>query len=198
MKKSSELMVCHYLKKTPEAFYDIGVGPKSEWITLHKKYPSMKLYGCEPHTNMYHKLLATFPGDIIHVAISNYSGKGVLNAYPEDDGRQSSLMDRNKNSVAIPIDIWTLDEFDKHFNSPEDIILWMDIEGSELKALQGGIELLSSGRILAINLEVRDDVRGVSGWCTATEVDDFLITYGYKMVKKYMDHGTHWDVIYTK
>ncbi len=66
----------------------------------------------------------------------------------------------------------------------------MDVEGSELAALQGGQALLSSGRVRWINLESRD-VAPIPGHPTTAEIDALLASHGYDKVLRYNVHGDY-------
>jgi hypothetical protein len=92
---------------------------------------------------------------------------------------------------------WTLDAFDDACERPTGILLWMDIEGGELDALQSGIRLLQSGRVHYINLEVRKRPP-VAGWPTAQDLNSFLKSLGYAKACDYLHCGDHWDVIYLR
>lgn len=189
----NEIMVVQFAKEA-KTLYDIGVGPKTEWRVIKDKIPSLTLVGCEPHPEMYYSLLNEFPGNLFPVAISNKMGEETL--YLHEDQKQTSTFDIGF-SKPHKVECWTLDKFDEEAGKAEDIILWMDIEGSELKALVGADALLSSGRVLAINLEVRA-IPKAEGWPTDLEIESFLNRYKYRVSKKYNNQGTHYDVIYTR
>lgn len=76
----------------------------------------------------------------------------------------------------------------------------MDIEGYELKVLQSGRELLKSGRVDLLNLEVRPRWNGKEGGCTEGEIDDFLAQFGYQKVFVYNHYpeSRHHDAIYVR
>jgi FkbM family methyltransferase len=193
LRTQNELMVTKFAPNA-KTLYDIGVGPKSEWKSIPKKIPGIKLCGCEPHPELHKELLKEFPGGLLPIAIGNE--RGTLTLYVHKDEKQSSMFDVG-SSEPFKVEMWTLDEFDEFFMFPEDIILWMDIEGSELRALQGADRLLSSGRVTAINLEVRDNPKA-EGWPTADEIEIHLNKYQYVIQRKYNNQTTHYDVIYTK
>lgn len=180
----------------PQTLYDIGVGPKTEWKTLAAVYPGMRIFGCEPNPAMYAKLTPVFPGPLAQVAISSREGEVDLHCSP-DDPKIATLFDARYAPQVVKVKAWTLDRFDKQMGEQERIILWMDIEGSELDALQSGKELLASGRVRWINLEERrPGVPTVQGWCTGAEIKEFLSSVGYERVCDYNRHSTHQDVIY--
>jgi len=190
-----EETICQYIKEPPLALYDIGVGNKTEWRTLLKRYPNMHVYGCEPHPQLFRKLTRIFPGGLVRVAIGMgdkaklYLRKGSTNI------GSTTVFPLDETEEVDEVNVWSLDQFDRWAGRWERILLWMDIEGSELNALKSGPALLESRRVNWINLEVRDE-SPCEGWCTAKEIDEFLTLYGYKKVLEYNDQKTHRDVIY--
>ena len=190
-----ETMVCKYLDSSCKAMYDIGVGPKTEYRNIQMMMPWIKLFGCEPDPRQYEAIKSQFHGPLWPVAIST---QPEVPLHLSSDLKQTACFPVDKNASVIPVKAWTLDYFDEEAGQPDGVLLWMDIEGMELDALQSGKQLLSSGRVHAINLEVRDDARGIEGWCTADEVEAFLNQFGYVIEKEYNSQKTHWDVIYQR
>jgi len=86
----------------------------------------------------------------------------------------------------------------------DEIHIWADIEGAELLMLKGATEMLSSGKVKWINLEVRKNAPKVresiltEGWCTAKQVYEFLNKYGFKPIVKLdrLHAKGHRDVIF--
>ena len=189
----SETKVCEYAPDA-QALYDIGVGPKTEYLNIRKVLPQIRLFGCEPDSRQYEAIKENFPGTVWPVAISTQPEKTL---HILSDVKQSSCLPISKATGQMQVKAWTLDRFDEECGNPSNIILWMDIEGSELDALKSGHDLLSSGRVDAINLEVREDVP-VEGWCTASEIKVFLSQYKYHPALKYNNQRSHWDVIFTR
>lgn len=197
-----ERTICGLVNKPPDTMYDIGVGEKSEYLTLKEAWPDMRIYGCEPHPHVFNRLLPRFPGTLVPVAIDKLDPNSNDDDPPKKNlmrvGGSFSLLsgDPSKSfSTVATVDTWTLDKFDNRMGYPDRILLWMDIEGSELRALQSGIGLMASGRVKWVNLEVRAHPPD-TGWCSAEDVHRFLTKLRYKPVKKYADQQTHYDIIY--
>lgn len=188
------MTICRYLKKEPAALYDIGVGDKTEWKNLKEQYPFLRVYGCEPNHTLYDKLIDIFPGSLAPLAVGSEAGPKTL-YIPEGKPMSASLYKTEDTEREFRVAVITLDQFDLWAAEQQDIILWLDIEGSELSALKSGMRLLRSGRILAINLEVRDEAV-VPGWATSKEIDDLLTSLDFKLVKTYLNNVSHRDVIY--
>jgi FkbM family methyltransferase len=191
-----ERTICRFIGRPPNAMYDVGVGHKSEWRTLNEEYPEMRLFGCEPNPSQFVRLKGTFPGVLFPVALGDVPG--VANLYSPAQSTNpgaASLYDVSGSDPIATVSVWTLDRFDELAGSPERILLWMDIEGSELAALRGGVSLLRSGRIRWINLEVRSKPPAAM-WPADHEIERFLEEFGYYKVQEYNDHQTHRDAIF--
>jgi len=192
-----ESVVCRFITGSPDAMYDIGVGTKTEWLTLKKHYPRMKLFGCEPLPETYRKLKDVFPGKLIRVAIGP-ERVGSVTLYLKGGTSNlgsASVFKAGKARAAATAKVWSLDKFDLWAGKPTRILLWIDIEGYELPALQSGPQLMASGRVKWLNLEVRDKAP-MPGWTTFRQLDNYLKRLGYVLCCEYNNHGTHRDVIY--
>jgi FkbM family methyltransferase len=190
-----ETAIAKWIKVAPQTMYDIGVGPKSEYLELAKVYPKMKIYGCEPHPVLYQALQKKFRWPLLEVAIGS-ARSATLHA-ASNDIKVSSLHKASYANQQFDVEVMTLDEFDRNFSCPDGILLWMDIEGSELDALQSGPELLRSGRVRWLNLEERmPGQKAIPGWCDPRDILDLLTSYGYVRACDYNRHTTHQDVIY--
>lgn len=191
--------ILEYLPHAPTAMYDIGVGPKLEWQRLKNTtgLEGMQLYGCEPDPRTYQWLKPQFPGTLWQVAIA-YKETKVLRLYQYERWMITSQFERHNRSIgSVDVPCWTLDYFDEQCGKPNNILLWMDIEGMEYEALRSGESLLQSKRIIAINLECRQ-VPLAEGWALEDELTDHLYFMGYDLVKQYNNQRTHWDNIYLR
>lgn len=184
---------------TPETLYNIGVGPlsKSEWKHIKDKEPSIEIFGCEPNPPLFLELLPQFNGRLLNVGISDKPSIALHVADGLDAFGRSSIFPVSGMDKTVEVPCMTLDEFDRRAGEPSNIILWMDIEGSELIALKSGKELLESGRVSVINLEVRATSE-IEEWPTSDEIAEYLESVGYPLTITYNDHGTHRDAIYQR
>lgn len=192
-----EAVICRFVNESPAVLYDIGVGPKSEWRTLGRRYPDMRVVGCEPHPQQYNRLLqAGFPGPLANVAIGEREGTATLYA-PTNNIGCASLHPIPYGNSSLEVKVWTLDRFDQQMGRLDKVLLWLDIEGGELSALRSGPQLIASGRVRWINLEERrGGYQPTKDWCKADELHDFLTSHGYVRVCDYNRHNTHQDAIY--
>ena len=85
------------------------------------------------------------------------------------------------NHKKVSVQTTTVDKLCEGFDGT--VFIWADIEGAELRMLRGATELLSSGRVLGLNLELWPQ-NAQKIWphytgnrCTADQVIDFLAQY---------------------
>lgn len=195
-----ERFICRYIETPPTHMYDIGIGPKTEWKTLLEIYPQMAVHGCEPLVDLY-PILEFFPGHVHPIAIGPYGQDKITIHFNPIVKMGASVIPSEKLTESRTVPCWSLDEFDFQMIPTQDlehdrILLWMDIEGTELTALKSGKELLSSGRVKWINLEERNNEDVPDGWCSPKEIELLLGQYGYNKVCCYNEHEKHRDCIY--
>jgi len=181
--------------------FDIGVGPKTEYLTISKKYPSIRFFGIEAHPETFKKVEKVFPGPVLNMAIAEGGIGTKVNYFVHEQNVMASGLlpyETAPKSPKIKVNSITLDLFDEKFDSVDNILLWMDIEGYELKALKSGKKLMRSGRVKLLNLEVRRKWNNKSEGCTEAEIDRELAKYNYKKIFVYNHYpqSHHHDAIY--
>jgi len=79
---------------------------------------------------------------------------------------------------SIRIEISAIDTLDNVHGPFEDVFIWADVEGAELKVLLGAKELFRNNKVIGVLAELRNTPMG-EGACTAIEVNDFLKSQGF-------------------
>ena len=167
------------MKSAPKKlFIDAGVGtPGSEAWSIEKDFT---IIGFEPDTNRYNNLKDVYPGKLLNVAVSDKDGeidcwespKWGMMVFDHNSFLPVKENFKKVKKETIKIDSLDWEEFD-------EIHIWADIEGSELLMLKGATEMLSSGKVEWINLEIRVYAL-TKGWPTAVQIYEFLERYGFK------------------
>jgi len=199
IQREMERVVLKYVPR-PATFIDVGVGFKSEATSISTAAPGVRVIGIEPiEENLNRAKKAGVFDVLLHAAVAATPGELTLyhGATPPSGGVNASAHIKQGRSYSVPA--LTLDSIAEDYDIAGPAILWMDIEGFELEALKGARNLLSSGVVRAINLEVHD-VPKTKEWCSKEDLDSFLTAYGYREVLRYNKHAKppHWDSIYTK
>lgn len=200
--RDQETVICRFIRADapPKVLLDVGVGPKSEYITLSQQYPEMQVIGLEPCPDTFSIVKPKFPGILLPYAAWHEQAELDFFYTKKDLGGASFFVNNKEQLNVVKVQARTLDSLEEEIGNLDRIILWMDIEGSELIALKGAKNLLKSGKIRWINLEVRD-YPNRPGACTKAEIDRFLIPFGYHEKLQYNHHHRntkreHKDIIY--
>ena len=181
-------------------FIDVGVGkPSSEAWDREKDFT---IIGLEPGIHRYNNLKDSYPGKLLNMVASDKNGEIDCWENLENPENGICLFDHesikaNENFKIVKKDAIKLDSLE--WRSFDEVHIWADIEGSELLMLKGATEILSSGKVKWINLEVSKNAPiGAEGWATAKQVYDFLDKHGFKPIVKFNRLRTkgHRDVIF--
>jgi len=156
----------------------IDVGPGTRNSEAWRKGKDFTIIGLEAGTGRYNNLKDVYPGKLLNVVVTDKDGE--IECWDDADGimlfmRESSMAQGNFKMVkkkTMKLDSLEWRDFD-------EIHIWADIEGAELLMLKGATEMLASGKVKWLNLEVRKNAP-VEGWATAEQVYGFLDKYGFK------------------
>lgn len=194
------------IKGKPNTLYDIGVGhqPHNEAIAFQQLWPDIDIIGLEPDLKVFCDRVNEYVGTlypwglwkenaICEFSVSNYHGWSSLLKPREEWIKNADFKLDFKQKTLISC--VTLDNLDKMLGCPEDIFLWMDIEGAELGALEGGGETLASGRIKWIDVEISHKPRRLEE-PSEDMISDYLRKYNYHKTTGYGNARTHHNVLY--
>jgi FkbM family methyltransferase len=173
----------------PDLFLDCGPGrvnvSREAWIAK-EVWPNCSVIGVEACEARYRKLKSVYPGSLYHMAVDEAIGQAA--GYV--GGRHGMFMfglekdreEKYNNHEKISVESTTVDHLYENSNGGT-VFIWADIEGAELRMLKGATSLLSSGKVVGLNLElcpqnaqkIYPEYTGTR--CTADEVIDFLGQY---------------------
>jgi hypothetical protein len=154
--------------------------------------------GVEACKARYDKIKATYPGELHHMIVD--ADEGVSEGYVGGRygmfmfGLEKEAKARHNNHKKVSLPSVTIDRLYAESNGGT-VFIWADIEGAELRMLQGATELLSSGKVLGLNLELCPQKMekhwpGYTGTrCTADQVIDFLEQYDIECVGGFKHQG---------
>jgi len=188
-----------FKNKEVEVIFDIGACHALESVELAKKYPNAKVYTFEANPVSYNVCLENTKGydsiSVINEAVNDYDG--TCKFYPMDkdktvttweDGNQgaSSLYRANgaydfiEKYVQYEIEVpcTRLDTFCQKNSIDKIDIIWMDLQGAELKALQSLGSLLETVQIIHTELEMNPMYEGQ---CLFGDVHKFLLDNGFDL-----------------
>jgi len=185
--------------KNVEVIFDIGSCHCLESVEFAKKYKNSKVFAFEANPESYQVCLnnsKNYPSiEVINQAINDYDGSCKF--YPMDkdktittweDGNQgaSSLYRANgaydhiEKYVQYEIEVpcTRIDSFCNKNNIDHIDIVWMDLQGAELKALQSMGSILDTIQIIHTELEVNPMYEGQ---CLFSDVNQFLTQNGFDL-----------------
>lgn len=181
------------LFKEPECFFDCGPGViNSEAWFIKKYWPNCKIIGIEACPDRYKNLKRKYPGILLNKALDFK----ISEEYGYVGGKYGQFMfgllkeDPNKGKndhIKIKVKTVTLDYIEQNYGPFESIFIWADIEGAELRMLRGAKNILSSGKVIGLNLELwprnaQKIWKYYTGMrCTADEIINYLKNFGYKI-----------------
>jgi len=158
-----------------------GPADANEAQCAKQHFPDIKVVAFEPlPCNCQWQKVNGFPTDgvLLQCALSDSIGTVPMTVdYDPKNGHRSSSISQDHLHVCsnrLEVITTTLDCADAEYGPFEDAILWLDIEGSELPALYGAHNLLMSGRINWINLEMNSRTES-----TSRIIDQLLRQYGF-------------------
>lgn len=197
----------------PKWFIDLGPGrdpPHSirigEAYVAIGTWPDIKVIGVEaylPHYQMQKEF--EFPGTLLNLAVWDKDDEELLIYADSDevDGKYEWMSTIPPvedspwaNTVTEAVRTVTLDTLETEYGPFEDAIIWADIQGSELKMLQGADKLLKSGRVIALNLEVSP--KPYEGWPAEAVITKHLDQLGFRPATTLSTKHAFYDMLYVR
>ncbi len=151
---------------TNDIFVDIGANVGSYTLQLGAKYPNNKIISIEASPEEFKALKRNVVDvnnlkNVIIVNMGVFSKKNKLKLYQHEIWTaSSSIFIKSKNAITISCD--TLDNIfeqlknDQKLDGEENLVIKMDIEGSEYDALLGALKTLKKCRKIFIEVHYTD------------------------------------------
>lgn len=159
-------VILPYLAKPPKWFILGGTADANEAQTAAELWPGVRIIGIEPNPEaIAFQRSNGWPEGAVLIEAALSESVGVAEIVCERGRVRNASMDPVSVAGAgvDPIEVLTvtLDYLDQQYGPFEDAVVWMDIEGSELRALQGASRLIASGRVMLWNIEMLSRVPGM-------------------------------------
>jgi FkbM family methyltransferase len=182
-----------------QTIFDVGAHIGETTAEYNRFFPKATIYSFEPAPEASEELRRRFEGNSlvksVQLAVSNKVGKNrffinqdrsTSSLLPLADGaeRWVSSPSTLRSIATIDVPVTTIDDFCKQQSINEIEILKMDIQGGELRALEGATGKLSQGAISLIYAEVLF-IPLYTGQALFYEIYDFLSDYGYTLFGMY-------------
>ncbi len=174
--RSSGAEICLYFEPIPDAFEKL----KANLANIPNHYP------------LQHLISDKDDEEVVFNITNNSLSSSMLPL-----GQHSVLYPNIKYVNSLKIKTITLDSIIKQkFSSHNFDTLIMDVQGAELKVLNGAERLLSD-RLTSVYAEVSEEAL-YEGGCTFEEVTAFLKSYGFRLKNLSMNYKNWGNALYVK
>ena len=189
-------------KNNVHTIFDIGAHHGKFALSIIGLFPKATVYAFEPYKNSFDVLVKNTKDKKIiplPLAVCNYEGNATLNinSFEETNSLLDSSITGNnvidnltKSISQAIIETTTIDAIIENYKIKNIDLLKLDIQGSELSALQGAENLLSNQRVAFILAEV-EFIEIYKNQPLYHNVADFLVTKGYSL---YSIYNIHYDI----
>lgn len=153
----------HVITTQSPVIFDIGANVGNYTKELLKIFPQAQIHSFEPARETYRKLQSRISSEEGNVILNNYGMSDVCTKstlyYDKEESGLASLYNRQLDYVNIDFSkseevlLGTIDSYCKEKGIDAVDFVKMDIEGNELKALNGAKELICAGKIHAMQIE---------------------------------------------
>jgi FkbM family methyltransferase len=212
--------VADYLDWTADHVYQIGVGTNQhEVIVMLELWPDVQFTGYEPYYKLFMERLTgkgvnfpskyrniegrkygpEYPGDLYNLAIGKK--EGVANLYiparHPDGAALTKPLKEDQKFATQEVTVAALDDLWPNGPKGEHVLLWVDCEGSELDALQGGEKFVE--KVEFINIEMTSNP-SIEGEADPVELHEWLSDHGFyrQWVHTLRFHCGQTDCIYVR
>lgn len=186
-------------KKDVKVIFDIGSCHALESVEFAKRYTDAQIVAFEANPDSYQVCLNNtkdYPSiAVVNQAVNDYDG--TCKFYPMDrektittweDGNQGAsslylangVYDHIEKYVQYEIEIpcTRIDTYCEKNNIKQIDVVWMDLQGAELKALQSMGSLLDTVQVIHTELEMNPMYEGQ---CLFYDVNEFLLDNGFDL-----------------
>lgn len=186
----------------PSTVIQAGVGFNYQEIDcIKEQWPDVCFLGFEPNVRVFNKIKETYPGTLVNKAIGDKVEQSTL--YYRQRHKDGSTLNKlhdveGATTLETKVFVSTFDtEMDDIHSCNKPILLWLDCEGNELKALRGGRNFIKY--IDMVNVEMTGKPPGV-GWCKPWEVHKKLVDYGFVLqyIHTFRSSAGQYDAVYVR
>lgn len=182
--KSEEELI-KICERSATIIFDVGAH-KGEWTDICLKYnPNSQFYLFEPASNLSGHLIQKYKEKnniaVFQMGLSNRDGSLILYNPGSPLGGYYFRSGCHDLSTTESVPVMTLDSFAETQSIDHIDLLKIDTEGAEFDILKGASRLLASKSIKVIQFEYGGTYRDAK--ITLKEVYDFLVSFGYKILR---------------
>lgn len=196
-------LILQSFEERPKGLIHVGFHEGQE-MDLYQKIGINNIIGYEPNPDIFLRAKNYYPKiKLLNKAAGNTDGKIKMNIERANGGQSSSILSLKKHlnfypqvlfEYQIEIDIVKLDSDIQ--NKSEYNILVIDAQGYELEVLKGAQELLKNNIQIIVTELNKDEL--YEKCPLYTEIDAFLVDFGFKRVLTEWKKEDYGDGLYIK
>ncbi len=175
------------------AVFDVGANVGQSIPRLRSSFPDSAIYCFEPVTRNFEKLKTASSKEqgifLEQLGLSNTTGTVDINL--NSDPTECSLEYNYSNGQTESITLTTIDQYCNEHSIPHIGFLKIDVEGHEIKTLEGAGKLFASGSIDFVLLEA-EVLHSDRHFISVQEYADFLEPFNVSLVAVY-DQTHEWN-----
>jgi len=196
----------NWIGGTPKTIVNAGIGPlkknNQEANIFKSEYPHINIIGFEPNYNLFANRFNEYPGKLYPFALWDKTEFKTM--FIDKHGGQSSILQcttrwREKYKTSLAKEVVSCVSIDDLYGKiifDDNIFLWLDVEGSELKALNGAKNTLTTDKMKWICVEVSTADKRI-GEPSEENISSFLWDYGFSATKRYEYSESSYNILYT-
>ena len=174
-------LVAEVLKWRADLVVQVGVGLHHEEVDVLKaEWPGVRFLGFEAVPSICEDIKRTYPGSLYNYAITDRAGEQAAVYIRTNHKDGSSLFPQGQASNSRVVMTQTLDQAVCPALLPprHRILLWLDCEGSEAAALDGGAAFLKAVEMINVEMTAKPDGER----CRPGDVHRRLLEEGFWLV----------------
>lgn len=177
---------------------EIGAHIGIDTYELAYVFPTARIIGFEPHPDLFRaasKYVAELKNvSLVPAALSDECGFAIFyQSSGESDGSGSLLKAtdwtkiypkihfRQSDQVVVPVS--TLDSYINQTSISEIDLIWIDVQGAELKVFLGAIQALERTKFIYCEVAENPEYAGAA---TYSQIKAFLSGYGMRPIKEFL------------
>jgi len=177
-----------------QVIFEIGANDLEDTRRLHRGFPTAEIYAFEPRLASVVKVnekVKVFP-----IALSDVSEENKKFYIPVGwEGASSLLKPKKEPGVEwtmkkeireVLVNVNTANEFCQKNNIQKIDVVWMDVQGNELRVLKGMTDFLADIKIIQTEAGVREYYENHTLF---TDIEEFLKPYGFGVVYNILEGG---------
>ncbi|MEM9373934.1 MAG: FkbM family methyltransferase [Planctomycetota bacterium] len=167
--------------------FDCGANEGQAWAQLRARFPDADIHSFEPNPDTFARLESTLRDDrcsrAVNAAVSDEEGRALLHL-TDHSYTDSLIRDDLGTRGAKPVRVVTVDAECERLGLDQVGVIKLDVEGSELRAIEGGRSLFERGGVDFVVCELNFKPRHAEQ-ARASQIIERLWDHGLRLFDLY-------------